>query len=35
MHTLILILVLAAPFVIIWLLIAVLTVVIGKETEKK
>ena len=35
MHTFILLLVLAAPFVAIWVLIAVLTVIIGNETTKK
>ena len=35
MHTLTLILVLAAPFVIVWLLIAFLIVTIGNETSRR
>ena len=34
MHTLLLVVVLAAPFVLVWLLIAVLTVIIGRETSR-
>ena len=34
MHTLLLILVLAGPFVILWLLIAFLIVTIGRETGR-
>jgi hypothetical protein len=35
MHTFILLGVLALPFVLIWLLIAFLTVTIGRETTKR
>jgi hypothetical protein len=34
MHTFLLLLVLAMPFVLVWLLVAALTVVVGRETSK-
>jgi hypothetical protein len=34
MHTFLLLCVLALPFVLVWLLVAALTVIVGRETSK-
>jgi hypothetical protein len=34
MHTFLLLCVLALPFVLVWLLVAVLTMIVGRETSK-